>query len=913
MIKGSTLENKTLELGHPERPLRFSSHSGLVKAVKNIISNIGKHGQLHPDFFYLPSICNYILTFRDLGLLQVLSRSTSDLDVLDSCDKDPFAIRVSKTGNVDMLSLVATTSMASSEDEYGCNILHWLFLFGQDASVAATEFATVAPELCSRFINKPSKTVFSVHPQWPLQLFGTPLSFAVAVGSEHAVRALLNVGADPNALAYLPGVYTDHRKNWTAMHIAVKYQDVSMLDILRQDKGDLSKPTLPPSPDFTFSNRKSRVFKRGCRISKPEAAEDGLSQSTTSTNCPLVKVFCKNRSVNKPKPAGATDSNPLESEPLACALSFSSPLERLALHGSKEIDAMTSIIHAIGPATELSKPTSDCSSPLELAISFNDSIGAAAILHVSPGLVLTRLPSKIPEDFGLFPIHVATEIASHRNSSDTLDMPELLHTFNPACLDQRDGNGLTCLHYAVRGVSSISAQWILEKRPKLLESEDLLGTTAIFHCTTSICLKFLLEKGANLHHQTPRKRTILHHMAANGSGHLLRDLCTKFSKMDAVDVDGHTVLHLAVMSGNREAVAVSLAQGANLDTHNKSGLTALHIAVRSGRHDLAELLLSYEADPWQESNEGQYPLHWTIEKEDIHTSKLLLKSTDGWKPDQGGNTPLHLAATQGNTKMMEFLVNCLTEGTRLDHLNASGASALHIAAFHGHIGSLNALIDAGADPLVTQRDGSNAMHVAIRGATQPAQRYTDRLEVYKRLVGPPYRSMLFRPDVTGSLPWDEAVRCLDLDAIYWILHSQSYSDGDTTACRDLKYLERLHLCLESQIFSLGAGKAQIKDASHRIFRQAAIYGDHRLLHMFLNSNFLTQDRMRIELNHYAGTYFNSRVQNLDRQESGLIYDGVIDTLSSRQLNFVRRSHFSHYSGRFIERPELRFSQIRGNA
>ena len=76
--------------------------------------------------------------------------------------------------------------------------------------------------------------MFLVHPQWPLQLFGTPLSFAIAVGCEDTARALLKLGANPSARVYHEGAFTDHRRNWTAMHVAVKYLNVAVLNILRQ-------------------------------------------------------------------------------------------------------------------------------------------------------------------------------------------------------------------------------------------------------------------------------------------------------------------------------------------------------------------------------------------------------------------------------------------------------------------------------------------------------------------------------------------------------------------------------------------------------------------------------------------------------------------------------------------------------
>ncbi|AEO71189.1 uncharacterized protein THITE_2059778, partial [Thermothielavioides terrestris NRRL 8126] len=83
-------------------------------------------------------------------------------------------------------------------------------------------------------VNLPFSAPRDVHRQWPLKLLGSPLAVAVSVNSLMAVKALLDLGADPflpvyDGIQFQPG---DPRQQWTAFHIAAKYHCGDILQYL---------------------------------------------------------------------------------------------------------------------------------------------------------------------------------------------------------------------------------------------------------------------------------------------------------------------------------------------------------------------------------------------------------------------------------------------------------------------------------------------------------------------------------------------------------------------------------------------------------------------------------------------------------------------------------------------------------
>ena len=79
--------------------------------------------------------------------------------------------------------------------------------------------------------------------------------------------------------------------------------------------------------------------------------------------------------------------------------------------------------------------------------------------------------------------------------------------------------------------------------------------------------------------------------------------------------------------------------------------------------------------------------------------------------DQFGQTPLHRSASGLNCiSVLSYLIN---KGVEVNAIDNQGRTPLTYAMFIGSLCAVSALIEHGADPLMKDRQGHNALHVAI--------------------------------------------------------------------------------------------------------------------------------------------------------------------------------------------------------
>lgn len=107
--------------------------------------------------------------------------------------------------------------------------------------------------------------------------------------------------------------------------------------------------------------------------------------------------------------------------------------------------------------------------------------------------------------------------------------------------------------------------------------------------------------------------------------------------------------------------------------------TPLHLATRSGDHEKMLLILkSHYCDPNAIGLYGWTPLHEMVAKGDLDSAAILLKH--GAVPHRRDlvtrDSPLHLAAKYGNTKMLKLL---LGYETNLEVTNKNGEMPIDVA------------------------------------------------------------------------------------------------------------------------------------------------------------------------------------------------------------------------------------------
>ncbi|WP_053228055.1 ankyrin repeat domain-containing protein [Spirochaeta cellobiosiphila] len=141
-----------------------------------------------------------------------------------------------------------------------------------------------------------------------------------------------------------------------------------------------------------------------------------------------------------------------------------------------------------------------------------------------------------------------------------------------------------------------------------------------------------------------------------------------------IEVSSYSLFE-AVASGNLAVVEAFLEAGFSENTKNTKGVFLVNEAVRKGHYQLVEFLL----------NRG---------------CKLNQPSEDR------SNTPVMDAAAENQIDILELL---LSWGAEVDHVSKNGQSALMLAIGQGHYDIAKKLIDAGANYLLKDKLGMDAL------------------------------------------------------------------------------------------------------------------------------------------------------------------------------------------------------------
>ncbi len=330
-----------------------------------------------------------------------------------------------------------------------------------------------------------------------------------------------------------------------------------------------------------------------------------------------------------------------------------------------------------------------------------------------------------------------TPVADAAQAGDTESVRALLK--DGVDVNAAQGDGMTALHWAA-----------------LANDADLAET--------------LLYAGANVKAATRLGAyTPLVLAARSGNAAIVETLLPAGAVANDATTSGSTALMLVSASGSTDAVRLLLGRGADVNARELSGgQTALMFAAARNRHAVIDLLVESGADPGVTTDVVDVP---TLNKElddafrkrlddlrkqsaaeagepveengDDEKGKNIFARLFGWmipgkgeeKPRrrfrrefgarvgvQGGMTALLLAARQGHVESVEAL---LEAGADINQVaEGSNTSPLLIATMNGHFDLAQRLLDRGADPtLAAEPSGVTALYAVINLAWAPRAAY----------------------------------------------------------------------------------------------------------------------------------------------------------------------------------------------
>jgi ankyrin repeat protein len=590
---------------------------------------------------------------EDTVLVNMLSKHISmstpgylgDLPLIIAC----------QTGNMDIIRVcLAGKSNLFEKQPDGSTFFHWIFMLGTDMRYIFES---------SKFSNRvEDKTLFDipclvtkvVHPQWPLQLVGSPLAFSISACSFAGIAALLRLGANPLA----PIHDSDDGSNnwWTPLHLAVKYHSPEMLVLLL-----LGLPKYEADLDAgILASVKARLAKI------PHIVE-----LLGGKKSPLTKALTK--------PRLSISFTDLWDATIGCALSYSTTVERIAIHGTDHEGRLAEII-ALLPSSCLFLSSKVGKTPLMQAIDFNDLSVMNALLKRFPKLAGKAFLDPLDGQF-TFPIHFASQIAGRRDADDALDILQTLVEQEEKLISIRDSRGKTPLHYSVTGSSDRATKWLIEKGCSVRATDDQ-GQSALHSARSIRNLVTLLDAGCFIDQQDKTGKTPIHIAVAPGSEDFIKILVDRGANLNLKDNLGKTAIHYAIMRRSRDVCAILLEAGADANSRTNSGDTPLHLAIQSTRSDIVRLLLDHGANISTTNADLFTPLHQSVVTGDFTCFNRILGSVQCQDSalvnaiDVKQQTPLHIAAKSARINMAEKL---LQHGAKADMVDEDGNTAFHLA------------------------------------------------------------------------------------------------------------------------------------------------------------------------------------------------------------------------------------------
>ena len=189
---------------------------------------------------------------------------------------------------------------------------------------------------------------------------------------------------------------------------------------------------------------------------------------------------------------------------------------------------------------------------------------------------------------------------------------------------------------------------------------------------------------------------------------------------DAAEIAAFPPLHRAAHDGDVGAVRRLIAEGAEVNARDRRRRTAAHIAAFASQEAALAALAGAGADLNLLDDESYDPVTIAAVANDPDFVALAIElgNDPGLTTSRWDGTALIAASHLGHAEVVRRLI---AAGAPLDHINNLGWTALIEAVILGdggpdHVATVEALVVAGADATITDRDGVTPLsHAEARG------------------------------------------------------------------------------------------------------------------------------------------------------------------------------------------------------
>ncbi|MCP5259658.1 ankyrin repeat domain-containing protein [Ottowia sp.] len=212
----------------------------------------------------------------------------------------------------------------------------------------------------------------------------------------------------------------------------------------------------------------------------------------------------------------------------------------------------------------------------------------------------------------------------------------------------------------------------------------------------------------------------------------------------------------AIKQDSGSGMTALLRQGVDPNTRDPRGVPGLYLALQEGSLDAAKAILAApRLNPNALTPTDESPLMMAALKGQVDIARALIAK--GGAVNKSGWTPLHYAATGGNTDMIRLL---LDHRATVEALSPNETTPLMMAARYGSVEAVQMLLRAGADPRRRNGLGMDALDFAVSGErpdaiellTQAKRRAPVRPVVPAPESAPPGTAVQVLPQDSSAMP-----------------------------------------------------------------------------------------------------------------------------------------------------------------